>query len=116
MVTTEPTVPSVQLLGLGSKLYPSSMLRMLNIAVTLTVTRMMTINILEVAYETASKLYQGYPAYRGDIFSFLPGLTVFSQLLNVREINIFPAKLNLESKLRLPHYFHLGNKILHIVK
>ena len=72
--------------------------------------------VLEVAHETASNLYEGYPAHRGDIFSFLPGLTVFSQLLNVREINIFPAKLNLESKLRLPHYFHLGNKVVHIAK
>ena len=29
-VTTEPAVPSARLLGLGSKLYPSNMLRMLN--------------------------------------------------------------------------------------
>ena len=72
--------------------------------------------VLEVAHETVSNLYEGYPAHRGDIFSFLPGLTVFSKLLNVREINIFPAKLDLESKLRLPHYFHLGNKIVHIAK
>ena len=32
MVTTGP--PNVQLLGLGSKLYPSNMLRMLNIDLT----------------------------------------------------------------------------------
>ena len=34
MVTTEPGVPSVQLLGLGLKLYPSNVLRMLNIDLT----------------------------------------------------------------------------------
>ena len=34
MVTTERGVPSVQVLGLGSKLYPSNMLRMLNIDLT----------------------------------------------------------------------------------
>ena len=30
MVTAEPSVPSSRLLGLGSKLYPSNMQRMLN--------------------------------------------------------------------------------------
>ena len=30
MVITEPAVPSARLLGLGSKLYPSNMTRMLN--------------------------------------------------------------------------------------
>ena len=34
MVTTEPGVPSVHVLGLGSKLYPSNMLRMLNTDLT----------------------------------------------------------------------------------
>ena len=34
MVTTERGVPSVQILGLGSKLHPSDMLRMLNIDLT----------------------------------------------------------------------------------
>ena len=91
MVTTGPQ--NVQLLGLGSKLYPSNMLRMLNIDLTrflrvqrakiekvkerlywqvevtlFAVKRMMAINILEVAHETSSKLYQGYPARRGHIF------------------------------------------------
>ena len=30
IVTTEPSLPSVRLLGLGSKLYPSNIQRMLN--------------------------------------------------------------------------------------
>ena len=34
MVTTEPAVPSVQVLDPGSKLYPSNILRMLNIDLT----------------------------------------------------------------------------------
>ena len=35
MVITEPAIPSEQLLGLGSKLYPSNMQRMLNKDLTL---------------------------------------------------------------------------------
>ena len=35
MVKAEPSVPSSRLLGLGSKLYPSNMRRMLNKDVTL---------------------------------------------------------------------------------
>ena len=77
---------------------------------------MMAINILKSRMRLHQSCIKVIQLVGVTFFSFLPGLTVFSQLLNVREINIFPAKLNLESKLRLPHYFHLGNKIVHIVK
>ena len=47
MILTEPAVPSTQLLGLGSKLYPSNMLCMLNKDLT----RFMQYNKIEQAIE-----------------------------------------------------------------
>ena len=47
MIITEPAVPSTQLLGLGSKLYPSNMLCMLNKDLT----RFMQYNKIEQAIE-----------------------------------------------------------------